>query len=288
MKNASKVFGIIALIVIIMVSFSGCVSMVMGKAMEKAKSQYKNYGVFDKSVPADQQSELRFMFVNVKSFNGQSVSWGDKANNQGFIKVPSGINTVVFDWVQEITKLTSIDYNSVKGETTYTYTTTTQDLNNIIFSDVKMLPGHNYLIGGGKGSDGRLRIWLLDQTSTPCGYYGDIVAKPPEAVKTPTKLEGTWKNTYGETFEFAGNTWIQTLPPMTRSNTGPNHVRMRGTFVDSDGTFTLYTTDTSIDGGKWFDLRAMEQSFIYKYSFEGNNLLLELPWVFPETAYVKQ
>jgi len=284
MKNTSKVFGIIAMIVIIMVSLGGCMSMLIGMS----KTQYKDHGVFDKSIPEDQQAKLRFMFINIKSFNGQSVSWGDKANNQGFVRVPAGVNTIVFDWVQEMTKLTDIDYNSVKGETTYTYTTTTSSSNNITFTDVNMLPGHNYFIGGGKGTDGQLRIWLQDQTSTPSGYYGDIVAKPPKVEKTPTKFEGTWKNIYGETFKFTGNTWIQTLPPMTASNPGQDLVFLKGTFEDSDGTLTLYTTDTSIDGAKWYDIKAMGQASIYKYSFEGNNLLLELPWVFPEIAFVKQ
>jgi len=51
-----------------------------------------------------------------------------------------------------------------------------------------MLPGHNYFIGGGKGNDGLLRIWLLDQTYTPSGYYNDVVADPPKESKTQTKF----------------------------------------------------------------------------------------------------
>ncbi|GHU55473.1 hypothetical protein FACS189442_3090 [Spirochaetia bacterium] len=42
------------------------------------------------------------------------------------------------------------------------------------------------------------------------------------------------------------------------------------------------------NGGKWFDLKAMEQAYIWKYSLDGNNLLLELPWMMPEITYKKQ
>ncbi|MCL2174827.1 MAG: hypothetical protein FWB73_02160 [Treponema sp.] len=289
MKNLLKpkysaLFGITILIIVMLISLTGCMSMML----KLAQSQYKDHGVFDRSVPVEQQSEVRFMFVNIKSFNGKPVSWGDKANNQGFVKVPSGTNTIVFDWVHEMTKLTSVDYNSVRGATTYTYTTTTSSLNNITFPNVEMLPGHNYFLGGGKGNDGQLRIWLLDQTYTPTGYYGDIVANPPKESKTPTKFEGTWKNIYGETFEFSGNTWIQKMPPLTGSNTGPNEVRMKGTFFEDGDFIKLYATDTSIDGGRWFNLKAMKQAYFWKYKLEGNNLLLELPYIMPEMSYVKQ
>jgi len=288
MKNVIKpkfsaLFGITVLAVILL-SLSGCMSMLLGIA----KTQYKDYGVHDKSVSDDQMSELRFMFVNIKSFNGKPVAWGDRANNQGFVKVPSGTNTIVFDWVYEITKLTGVDYDSVRGAATYTYTTTTSSLSNISFPDVEMLPGHNYFIGGGKGNDGLLRIWLLDQTYTPSGYYNDVVSDPPKESKTQTKFEGTWKNIFGETFEFKGNTWIQTMPPLTGSNTGPNEIRLRGTFIDDGEKITLYATDTSIDRGKWFNLKAMKQAYIWKYAFDGNNLLLELPYMLPEMAYTKQ
>jgi len=260
----------------------------MSMLMGIAKTQYKDYGIYDKSISADQQCELRFMFVNIKSFNGKSVSWGDKANNQGHVKIPAGKNTIVFDWVYETTKMTDIDYNSLKGTTTYTYTTTTSNLNNIIFPNVEMLSGHKYFIGGGKGHDGKLRVWLLDQTNTPIGYYGDVVANAPKKSKKPTQFEGKWKNTYGETFEFAGNTWLQTLPPLTGSNTGPNKIEMKGTFVFDDKQITLYATDTAVDGGIWLDIKAMKQSYIYKYSLSGNTLLLELPWMLPELPYIKQ
>jgi hypothetical protein len=260
----------------------------MSMALRMAQSQFKDHGVFDNSIPADQMSELRFMFVNITSFNGRTVSWGDRANNQGFVRIPSGENTIVFNWVQEITRLTGVDYNAVRGSMTYTYTTTTSSLNNITFPNVQMLPGHKYFVGGGKGVDGQLRIWLLDMTYMPIGYYGDVVADPPRVSNTPTKFDGTWKNRYDEIFAFAGNTWIQTMPPMTGSNTGPNEIRMRGTFVDDGEHITLYATDTSIDGGRWFDLKPMRQAYIWRYTSNNNSLLLELPFVMPETEYIKQ
>ena len=284
MRKSVFTMGIISALLIIGVSLSGCMSMMTGIA----KALYKDYGVYDKSVPDNQQCDLRFMFVNIKSFNGRSVSWGDKANNQGHIKVPAGVNTFVCNWVMELTNFTGVDYNSVSGATTYTYTTTTSSLNNITFPNIEMLPGHNYMIGGGKGNDGLLRVWLLDMTYTPSGYFGDNVANPPKASKTPTQFEGTWKNTYGETFAFTGNSWLQSLPPMTGSNTGPNKIEVKGTFEIGDEYITLYATDTSVDGGRWWNLKPQKQAYIWKYSLNGNNLLLELPYMFPEIVYVKQ
>jgi len=277
-------FGITVITTVIMLSLNSCMSMFMSMA----KSQYKDFGVYDKSVPADQQCDLRFTLVNIKTFNGNPVAWGEQANNMGHVRIPAGTHTFIFDWLQDSTKLTKVDYDSVRGGTSYTYTTTTSSLNKITFRDVEMLAGHNYFIGGGKGSDGLLRIWLLDQTNTPIGFYGDDVAKAPKKSNKPTQFEGTWKNIYGETFVFKGNTWLQTLPPMTGSNTGPNKVEMKGTFISDGDQITLFATDTSVDEGIWVDLSYMRQAYIYKYSLNGKNLSLELPWMLPEQAYRKQ
>ena len=293
MKNVLKsrfstMLGIAVALTVIVFLLSGCMSTMMKMGTSLAQKQNKDYGVFDSSVTADQQAELRFMFVNIKSFNGTTVSWGDKANNQGFVKVPAGNNTIIFDWVQETTQMTGVDYNSARGSTTYKYTTTTSSLDNIIFPDVEMLPGHNYFIGGGKGNDGQLRIWLLDQTYTPMGFYGDTVADPPKASKTATEFEGSWKNIFDESFEFTGNTWIHTMPPLTGANTGPNEIRLRGTFEIADEYITMYVVDTSIDKGRWFPLSSMRQANIWKYSFNENELLMEVPYFYPELAYTKQ
>ena len=287
MKNLSRpkftaYFGIIAIMTVIVLT--GCMSMMM----KMAQNQYKDYGFFDNAVPADQLSQLRFGMVNIKSFNGVSVSWGDRSNNLGFVRVPSGLNTIVFDWVQETTSMPRISYDSVRGATTYTYTTTTSSVNNITFTDAEMLAGHNYFIGGGMGADGELRIWLLDMTYTPSGFYGDDVADAPRANSTPTVFEGTWINIYGESFEISGNSWVQTLPPLTGSNTGPNQVQMRGTFDFDDEYLTLYLASTSVDGGIWINISSMKQASIYRYSFEGDDLMLELPFVLPAMPYVKE
>jgi len=270
---------------------SGCMSMMMGAA----KSQYKDYGVYDKSVPADQMAELRFGLIIIKSFNGVPVNWGNTPNtNMGHVKVPAGVNTIVFDWVQETTQLTDVQQ---RGNTTiYTYTTTTKSLKDITFSNVNMLAGHNYFIGGSKLADGSFRFFLNDQTSTPSGFYGDIVPKAPkENRKIPTKFEGTWKNKFGESFKFTGNTWLQILPPYTGTNTGPDEIGMKGTFEYTDEKLTLFLNGVEMPSQpKWAvniasdSVKAQKQIFLYQYSFDENNLLLELPFMFPETVYIKQ
>jgi hypothetical protein len=272
--------------------------------MALAKTLIKDYGVYDKSVPEDQMCDLRFAGIVIKSFNGVAVDW-EKDNswinktatssrdaksgsegNAGRIKVPAGVNTIVLDWVQQITKYE--DSRQSGNTITTTYTTTTSSLRNITLSNVEMLPGHNYFIGGGMGTDKKIRVWLLDQTNTPIGFYGDNVAKAPRKSKTPTQFEGTWKNTYGESFAFAGNTWLQTMPPFTGQNTGPNKLELRGTFVSDGETLTLYAIDTAASGGMWLDISGMRQAYIYKYSFNANTLLLELPYQLPELVYRKQ
>jgi len=288
MKNCRKsknwkLLGIVVILTVAAITLSGCMSMLMGLA----KTKYKDYGVYDKSVPEDQMCELRFGLIIIKSFNETPVNWGNTPNsNMGHIKIPAGVHTIVFDWVQETTQMTG---SSRSGNTiTNTYTTTTRSLRNITFSDVNMLPGHNYFIGGGKINDGDFRFWLLDQTSAPSGFYGDIVPKAPKKSKVATELEGKWKNNFGETFEFLGNTWVQTLPPYVGQNTGPNQLCMRGLFELSNGKMTLFWEDTSVDGVMWVNIKSMENVYYYNYALNGNNLLLELPYMLPEITYMKQ
>jgi len=288
MKNISKfkklpLLGIIVFLMIIGILLSSCMSMLFGIA----KKQYADYGVYDKSVADDQSCELRFGLVIIKSFNGAPVSWGNKPDtNMGHVKIPAGVNTIVFDWVSQTTQLTDTQRsgNTIK----YTYTVTTKSLKNITFSNVNMTAGHTYFVGGGKGNDGDFRFWLLDQTNMPSGFYGDTVPKPPKASKAPTEFEGKWKNSFGETFVFSGNTWLQTLPPYTGTNTGPNQIQLKGTFSFENGTMTLHYNETSVDGGMWVNLKPMENAYIYKYFFNGNILLLELPYMLPVTEYIRQ
>lgn len=298
MKNIFKskfsaLLGVTVMAAVILLSLSSCMSMLMSLVASQAASQYKNFGVFDGSVPAGQMCQLRFALINVTSFNGKPVSWGDKANNLGFVGVPAGTNTIVFDWVSETTNMVRTDYDSVKGGTSYRYVVTTSGLRNISFPGVEMLPGHNYFIGGGLDKDGRLRTYMIDMTYTPSGLYGDNVANAPRVSKARTEFEGTWKNSFGETFEFTGNRWMQTLPPQTGSNSSQNLIRMRGTFRFSDGIMVLYITDTSVEmgtgmwSGVWVNIKALKNAYIYKYSFRGSNLLLELPYVLPVMTYTR-
>ena len=290
MKNIFKpgfppLFGIAVIMMIILFSLSSCVSIIMALVFPQARPQFRDFGVFDRSVPKSQMSEIRFSFVNVTSFNGRTVSWGNRANNMGFVTVPAGSNTIVFDWVQATANMVRTDFDSVMGNMGYAYFVTTTGLRNITFSDVEMLPGHKYFIGGGLDRNGHLRTWLIDQTFMPSGFYGDNISRPPRASNRQTEFQGVWRNTYGETFSFNGNRWVQILPPQTGLNTSRQEIRLRGTFAFSDGTMTLYVTDTYTAGGKWLNIGAMRNTHIYRYSFSGGNLLLELPYVLPLTVY---
>ena len=264
--------------------------MRLGIAVSEIKSLNKDFGVFDGSVSREQTCEIRFHYVNIKSFNGKTVSWGDKSNNMGFVKVPAGINTIVLDWVFESEYMTRTDYDSVRGGIKYNYTVITSDLRNITFPDVEMLPGHNYQIAGGLNKDGLLKLWLIDMTYVPSGLYGDEVSNPPRPSRTPTQIQGTWKNAHGETFEFTGNKWVHTQPPGTGQNPSSSNIRRRGTFTVSDGVLTLYVTDMympslSSKKGNWLNIRVMRNAYIYHFSLEEDSLLLELPFVLPVTEY---
>jgi hypothetical protein len=274
---------LIGLAVVLVCTITGCMSMLMGIA----KTQYKDYGVYDSSVPADQLCDFRFMFVNIKSFDGKPVNWGSKANNQGHIKVPAGTHDIVYDWLMEETKQTGASYNSGSRTMTYTYTTTTKSRKDIPIPGANFIGGHAYFLGGAQIPDGSLRVYLLDQTNMPNEYYGDIVADAPKPNKTTTEFEGSWKDADKVTFAFAGNTWEQLLPPHTATNEGDQEVKLKGTFETANGKITLSMTDTYA-AGKWISMTFMKSAFIYTYSFENGNLMLELGGVLPKTAYFKQ
>jgi N-acetylneuraminic acid mutarotase len=221
------------------------------------------------------------MFVKVKTFDGKAVKWeGANANNSGHVKIPAGKHDIVFDWTMQQTQMTGV------SSTTYTYETTTKSLKDITISPV-FEAGHNYFIGGGQLADGSLKIYLQDMTNMPNEFYGDVVANAPKASKSPTEFEGAWKDNEGTTFVFAGNTWEQALPPGTSTNTGAQEVRLKGTFESANGKVTLYMTDT-FAAGKWIKMTAMKSAYIYDYSFEGGDLLLELGGVLPKSRYIKQ
>ena len=313
-KNIKKIIWIIISVVVI-VSFVGCMSLVMGYT----KSLYKDYGVYDKSVPNEQMCEFRILNVFIKSFNGNSVSWGKipswenttashgtgKAlGSFGYIRIPAGTNSFIFDWVETIKEETRTETRGSSSGGSYTiithYQITTESSRNNTFSNIEMLPGHKYYISGSKGNDGKLRFWLEDCTSTPSGFFGDKVPRAPkENLKNSTKFDGTWFNNYGESIKFTGNTWLQRLPPYCGQNTGPDELRMFGTFQFTDEKITLFFNGVEYTGPardappKWAlkmandAIKAQEQIFIYKYYFDGNKILLELPWMLPEIAYTK-
>jgi hypothetical protein len=282
-------------VVIGVLLLSGCMSIMT----EIGKSMYKDLGVHDSSVPDDQQCEIRFIGIRVKSFNGKSVSWGSAnvsnaravARNtvsMGHIKVPAGINTIIFDIIKEETNLTNT--HSTQTYTEYTYTTTTTSFTDITFPNVSMLAGHNYLIGGDTLSDGRLSVWLIDMTNNPTGFYGDNVLNAPKKSNTPTKFEGSWaggKRGNMMVFEFKGNTWELLVSPYTWLNYGPDHLKQRGTFTEENGILSLYLTEQQV-GLIWLNLKPMKMAYIYNYSFEDDNsLLLELPFVSPEMRFIR-
>jgi len=286
-KSKFSVLFVVTAMAAILLLFSSCATILNIISAIVSTPRLIDHGVFDKAVPEEQMCEIRFSLVNITSFNGRPVYWGVSANNMGFVKVPAGKNTIVFDWVSSTANMVRADYDSVRGGSGYTYTVTTSGLRNIRFPDAEMLPGHKYLIGGGLNRSGRLITYLTDMTYMPSKLWGDKVPGAPRASKTATVFEGTWKNTYGESFEFVGNRFVWTIPPMARSNAGPSQLRMRGTFLSSDETITLFVTGTSVVEGVWTNIKAMRNAYIFVYSFGGSSLFLELPYVLPVAEFKK-
>jgi hypothetical protein len=281
-KKLFNMVGVSAMVLVLGLVLTSCMSMMMGVA----KSQFKDHGSYDSSVPADQLCDFRFMFVNIKSFDGKPVSWknnGGGANNTGHIKVPAGAHNVVFDWIM---KKSNTTVSTSGNATIYTTVTTTKSKKDIPLT-VNFTAGHNYLLGGGQLADGSLKIHILDQTSMPSEFYGDVVGDAPEISKIPTEIEGSWKANDGVLLIFAGNTWEWTLPPGTAVNEGTQEMKMKGTFEATDGVIKMYMTDTYVLG-RWIKMSAMKQAYLLKYSLAGSGLDLELEGVLPVATYLKQ
>jgi len=273
---------------------SSCVSMMVSMA----KSDYKDFGVLDSSVPDDQQCEIRFGGIRITSFNGEAVKWGsanvanaravtDNKYSSGHIKVPAGENTIVFDFIQVNTEQTN---TSIKPQyTEYTYTTTTTSAKDITLPNISMLAGHNYFIGAEKRSDGKLDIWLFDMTNWPYGFYGDDVINAPKKSKTPTEFEGKWiggKRGNIVVYTFKGNTWESSISPYTWTNImSPGVVRCRGTFTAENGVLTLYVTHRW--GLVWINFKSAKEAHIFNYSIEGNNMELEWPRLAPNMRFIR-
>jgi len=266
---------------------TSCMSMAVGMI----KSMYKDYGVYDKYIPKEELCDFRFVGVSVKSFNGKSVSWGDKANNMGYVKLPAGTHDIVFDWVgEEESKITNSSYDPRSGITTWTTTTTRQAIRNIVIPQITFLPGHKYSLAGTLYNN-QFWFFIQDVTNTPSGMFGDEVAKAPKESKTPTELEGTWKASDSTIYKFVGNTWEMDIfqkSYMATPYTPPEGVKAKGTFEINSDKITMYFTQQGINGKKISDISAIEQAAIFTYSFDNENLFLQVEYLFPQTLCVRQ
>jgi len=282
MKRVGKLIGLAVVVVVMVSTTTGCMSMVS----KLAQSMIKDYGVYDTSVPEDQLSDFLFASVNIKTFNGNRVNWGSKANNLGRIKVPAGTHNFVYDWLQEETRETGSNYNSTTGTTTTTYTTTTRSLKDLEISQIEFLPRHRYSLAGA-WIGGQVRIYMQDITNTRAEMYGDIIAKAPKESQTPTVVEGNWRGADTTTFKFAGNTWEMTIPPGIQTNYTDKTSQAKGTFEIDGNKITMYMTHAGMDG-KWYNVTGLKTASIWTYSFEGENLNLEVEYLVPNIVYKKQ
>jgi len=283
---------ILVLMIMGVLLLSSCMSIMISMA----KTYNKDYGVLDNSVPNDQQCEIRFAGIKITSFNGKPVNLGSAnvssqrsiaANDYsgGHIKVPSGINTIIFDFIQVQEEQTG--WRDMGNSVEYRYTTTTTSAKDITYPNIEMLPGHNYFISAEIGSNGKINTWFFDTTNWPQGFLGDNVSKPPKKSKTPTVFEGKWAG--GERgrmviYTFKGNTWESDISPHTWTNAmSPGVVSCRGTFKAENGILTMYVTHRL--GLWWMDFTAAKEAFIFNYSIEGNNMVLEWPWIAPKMRF---
>jgi hypothetical protein len=282
-RGIGKSIGLAMVMIVMLISITGCMSM----ASSLARSMIKDYGVYDKSVPESQLVDFIFIGVNIKSFNGNGVNWGSKANNMGRIKLPSGTHNFIYDWIQEETRQTGSSYNSYTGTTTLRYTTTTRSLRDLNISQIEFLPGHRYQLSGA-WINGEAYIYMQDTPNYRADMYGDKIAKAPKESKTPTNFEGNWSGADGTTFKFVGNTWELMNPPRVSINYSDNKIQMRGTFEVDGNNIILYQTHFSNDGGRWINIGGLKTAYIWTYSFNGNNLEMEFEYLTPMVVYTKQ
>ena len=281
MKKYAGIIIITILVSVIMVSMSGCMSMISSLA----KSMIKDYGVYDSSVPADQLCDFIFVGVNIKSFNGNRVDWGSKANNMGRIKLPAGTHNFIYDWIQEDTRQTGSSYNASTGTTTIKYTTTTRTLKDLEISQIEFIPGHRYSLAGSWIDEG-VRIYMQDTTNTRADMWGDTIANAPKESLIPTDFEGNWTGGDSTTFKFAGNTWEYTIPPGVSTNYSNNVVQLKGTFETDGNQIIMYQTHVG-NGGRWFSIGGLKTATIWTYAFNGRNLELEVEYLTPMVVYSK-
>ena len=267
------------MVLIFTVAITGCVSMAVGMA----SSRIRDYGVYDSSVAENQLSDFIFIGVNVRSFNGNPVNWGDRANNMGRISVPAGTHDIVYDWVQEETRQTGS--STSMGTVTVTYTTTTRSLTGLRIDQIEFLPGHKYFLGGA-WVDGQVLIYMQDITNTPSQMWGDDVPNAPRASRTPTEFEGVWSGSDGTTFIFSGNSWQMIIPPGISTNFSDQESNSRGTFTVEGNKIIMHMGEINVNG-RWTNVSAIRQANIWTYRFAGNNLMLEIEYLLPTVTYIK-
>jgi len=280
-KKVGKPIFIATVLAIVLISITGCISMLSAMA----KSMIKDYGVYDNSVPESQLVDFLFTGVSIKTFDGNNVNWGNGSDNMGRIKIPAGTHDFTYDWVHEETRQTGTSHYS--GTTIIHYTTTTRSLKDITVSQMQFLPGHRYGLSGG-WINGQVRIYIHDLTNMRADMYGDIIPNAPkESTTTPTVLEGRWIGTDNTSFRFNGNTWIAAMPPDTLTNYSDTTVRARGTFEINGNKVTMYQTHGANATGSWHSIGGLKIAYIWTYKINGEYLELEIEYLTPKVIYSK-
>jgi len=280
-RGVKKLIGFTVVLAVMLISISGCMSLMSSMT----KSMIKNYGVYDNSVPESQLADFIFIGVNIKSFNGNRVNWGDKANNMGRIKLPSGTHDIIYDWIQEETQQTGSSYNSYTGTTTLKYTTTTRSIRDIKISQMEFLPGHRYQLSGA-WVNGEVYLYIQDITNIRLHMYGDTTANAPKESAAPTNFDGVWNGEDGTIFKFSGNTWEYTVPPRVAINYSDSGIKLKGTFEIDGRNIIMYQTHID-NNNKWFNVAGLKQAYIWTYVFNGNRLELEIEYLTPRVVYTK-
>jgi hypothetical protein len=273
MKKAKWLEGLV-LAGIIALMLTGCAT-----PQKPAKgSFFVDYGIYDQSVPENEQAELRFLGIRFKTFNGEKVKWGGSliGEENGYVRIPAGTHDLFFDWYYEM-----IEFDMVTRKQKQTIKRVDG-----IFMSYEFKPGHKYLLSCTDMQDGTVTTTLLDITYTPNEFYGDIIPDAPKAAAAATVFEGEWEwsgPNANSVYKFAGNTWESTTLVVIPEKNTKSEQKAKGTFDITD-RLNLYYTDTmlisdnkalSSISGKWRPITS-KQAIYYTYTFEEGNLLLEM------------
>jgi len=97
MKDTTKFFGIIIVIMVIVGAMGSCISQSTGFA--------KPTDIFDESVSEEEQAQLVIRSINghfrVFEFSGRPVKYDSVGNIPKIVNVPNGIHTIKFDYYFE-------------------------------------------------------------------------------------------------------------------------------------------------------------------------------------------